>query len=490
MKFRSPGFCDHRTIVGRTILVLLAGLIVSHLISIAIYSDERRAALLTVGGHQVSERIAAAYLNIDQANPEERPVSIRALWEPMFSLSWTEDSVLGVGSEGGWRAQMVRSTLADFLTEIDTDKIRINYGHLGQFRPGMTPGTGMTPGDPVTAMQGHMGRMMREGSGPMRQRFDSFSRKWHGESVLSVSMQLTDGTWLNVATPGTRLRSAWWSRVFGPILVTTIVVLALSFWAVRRSAKPLALFAQAAERLGRDVNAPPMPEDGPKEVLSASRAFNDMQRRLQSFIKDRTQMLAAISHDLRTPITRLRLRAELIDDDEQQSKMLTDLDQMEQMIAATLAFARDEAIDETSVRFDLAAMLQTLTDDICDTNGKASYDGPDKLEWTGRPGSLKRALQNLADNAIKYGFRADISLLDVKDGLIVCVADDGPGIPESEQARVFEPFYRVDPSRNRDTGGVGLGLAVARSVIRAHGGEISFSKGDDRFAVSVKLPKS
>jgi len=490
MEFRTPGFCDHRTIVGRTVLVLLAGIVISHLISIVIYSDERRAALLTVGGRQVSERIAAAYLSIDQASPQERLDSIRSLWEPMFSISWTNESVLGPSSGAGWQANMVRTTIADFLTEIDTSKIRINYGQLGQFRPGMTPGTGMAPGAPVIAMQEHMGRMMGAGSGPMRQRFNSFSRKWHGDSVLSVSMQLTDGSWFNVATPGTRLHSAWWSRVFGPLIVTMIFVLAISFWAVRRSAKPLALFAQAAERLGRDVNAPPMPEDGPKEVLSASRAFNDMQRKLQSFIKDRTQMLAAISHDLRTPITRMRLRAELIDDTEQQGKMFADLDQMEQMIAATLAFARDEAIDESSVRFDLAAMLQSLTDDIIDTNGKASYNGPDKLEWTGRSASLMRAFQNLADNAIKYGQRADIALQNSESGLIVTVADDGPGIPPDEQGRVFDPFYRIDPSRNRDTGGVGLGLAVTRTVVRAHGGEISFSGADERFAVSVKLPKS
>jgi signal transduction histidine kinase len=487
MKFRTPGFCDHRSIVGRTVLLLLAGLVVSHLISIAIYSDERRTALLTVGGRQVSERIAAAYLNIDQANPQQRKSSIRALWEPMFSITWTEQSVLADGSHGGWRAHMVRSTIADFLTGMDSEKIRINYGHLGQFRPGMTPGTGMAPGDPVIDMQEHMGRMMGEGSGHMRQRFDSFSRKWHGDSVLSVSIQLTDGSWFNVATPGTRLRSAWWSRVFVPIIVTTIIVLFLTFWAIRRSAKPLALFAQAAERLGRDVNAPPMPEDGPKEVLSASRAFNEMQRRIQSFIKDRTHMLAAISHDLRTPITRLRLRAELIDDPEQQAKMLADLDQMEQMIAATLSFARDEATDETSVRFDLAAMLQSLADDISDTNGRASYDGPDKLEWTGRPGALKRAFQNLADNAIKYGKRVDIALQRVDKGFVVMFTDDGPGIPEDEYLKVFEPFYRVDPSRNRDTGGVGLGLAVARSVIRAHGGDISFSRENDRFTVVVRV---
>ncbi len=485
-------FCPRgpRSIVGRTILVLLIGLIVSHLISIAIYSDDRRTALLTAGGRQVSERIAAAYLNIDQANLQERPAVVRSLWEPMFSLTWTENSVLARGHKGGQRAHMVRSAIQETLTGIDDSKIRIAYDRLGEFRPGMTPGTSRNTDDPVRRLQEHMGHEERGSSDHRYERFSRFSRKWHGDSVLSVSMQLADGTWFNVVTPGNRLRSAWRPRVFGPIIVTTVIVLLLTFWAVRRSAKPIALFAQAAERLGRDVNAPPIPEDGPKEVMRASQAFNDMQRRLQTFIKDRTQMLAAISHDLRTPITRLRLRAELIDDEEQQKKMLADLEQMEQMIAATLAFARDEAVDEASVRFDLAAMLQTLADDISDTNGHASYTGPDKMEWTGRSSALKRAFQNLADNAVKYGERADISLQEKDGKIIVTIEDDGPGIPENERVRVFDPFYRVDPSRNLDTGGVGLGLAVTRSVIRAHGGEVSFKTGKARFCLVVELPKA
>ncbi len=477
-----------RTIAGRTILVLLVGLIVSHIISIAIYSDDRRTALVTAGGRQVSERIAAAYLSIDQSNAQERLAVVRSLWEPMFSLTWTENSVLADSHKGGWHAHMVRNAIQDYLSGVEDDNLRVLYDRLGDFRPGMTPGFSMNPENPLAGMQEHKGWWSGKWSDHKHERYSRFSRKWHGDGVLNVSIQLTDGSWFNVATPGARLRSQWWPKVFGPIVFTTIIILLITFWAVRRSAKPIALFAQAAERLGRDVNAPPLAEDGPREVVRASQAFNDMQRKLQTFIRDRTQMLAAMSHDLRTPITRLRLRAELIDDEEQQKKMLADLDQMEQMIAATLAFARDEAVDEASVRFDLAAMLQALADDISDTNGQASYAGPDKMEWTGRPGALQRAFQNLADNAIKYGQRSDISLQENGGNIVVLFEDDGPGIPKNERVRVFDPFYRVDPSRNRDTGGVGLGLAVTRSVIRAHGGEISFQVGKGRFGIVVELP--
>lgn len=488
--FRGP-----KTIVGRTVLVLMVGLFISHFISIAIYTDDRQTALLTAGGRQVSERIAAAYLNLDQTSPADRLVVIRSLWEPLFTITWTEESVLSENMLGNWRAHLVRNAILENVRGFDGDKIRIAYTNVEEFTPGITPGAGfghnggggMGRGSGM-GMQRHMGRMS-EDDDPMQQRFNRFSRHWHGDSILNVSMQLTDGTWFNVATPGVRMRSTWLPSFFGPIVVTAVIVIILSVWAVRRSSKPIAIFAQAAERLGRDVNAPPLPEDGPREVASASRAFNDMQRKLQTFIKDRTQMLAAISHDLRTPITRLRLRAELIDDEEQQKKILADLEQMEQMITATLAFARDEAVDEPSVPFDLSAMLQSLTYDITDTQGQASFSGPDKLKWLGRPGAMKRVFQNLADNAIKYGQRVDITLKEDSRELWIFFEDDGPGIPENERERVFDPFYRVEPSRNRDTGGVGLGLAVTRSIIRAHGGDIELRDHEGRFGVVVKLPK-
>ncbi len=470
-----------RTIVGRTVLVLLAGLIVSHLVSIFIYSDDRRSALMASGGRQAAERVASVYLDLDRAVPSERPAIIRSRWQPMFAMSWTRDSVLAAVGENGWRAHMVRSAIEDYLPEVDEDMIHVAFRHLEDAR------FGLAEGDPILTMHRHMGRDLTGEGDRGHRHFNRVSRRWHHDRVLSVSIPLGDGSWFNVATPMTRLRSQWWPGVFGPIVLTSITVILFSVWAVRRSAKPISLFAQAAERLGRDVNAPPLPETGPREVAAASRAFNDMQRKLQSFIRDRTEMLAAISHDLRTPITRLRLRAELIEDEEQQGKMLADLEQMEQMIAATLAFARDESADEASIRFDLAAMLQSLADDISDTGGRATYEGPDKLEWVGRPGAMKRALQNLADNAVKYGGGVDITMDENGESLVIRFADDGPGIPENQRVRVFDPFYRIDPSRNRDTGGAGLGLAVVRSVIRAHGGEVGFSDDGGRFAVVITL---
>jgi signal transduction histidine kinase len=188
-------------------------------------------------------------------------------------------------------------------------------------------------------------------------------------------------------------------------------------------------------------------------------------------------MLAAIGHDLRTPITRLRLRAEFMDDDEQRRKMLADLDEMEQMISATMAFARDDAAAEPASPIDIAALCRTVVDEAADARPelaeKITYEGPERLTARARPVALKRALANLVSNALTYGGAARLRLSTAEGGMVrLEIEDDGPGIPEAEIERVFQPFRRLEESRNRETGGTGLGLTIARNILRAHGGDV------------------
>ncbi|HWX49904.1 MAG TPA: ATP-binding protein [Roseomonas sp.] len=300
--------------------------------------------------------------------------------------------------------------------------------------------------------------------------------------VLVLSMQLADGPWLNLqmALPPPR---PWHSETFLiAFFLMTGAALALILWATRRLTRPVSALARAAERLGRDVNAPPLPERGPSEVATAARAFNTMAERIRRFVSDRTQMLAAIGHDLRTPITRLRLRAEFLEDDEQRRKMLADLDEMEAMVNATLAFARDDSATEPSVPLDLAALCRTVLDEAADARPEVEpetlgYTGPERLRIRGRPIALKRALANLVGNALNYGGSARI-LLDgpgrgAEASLVrLRVEDEGPGIPEDSLEAVFQPFRRLETSRNRETGGTGLGLPIARNILRAHGGDV------------------
>jgi signal transduction histidine kinase len=264
---------------------------------------------------------------------------------------------------------------------------------------------------------------------------------------------------------------------------------------VRRAARPLGALAVAAERLGTDIAAPPIAEKGPREVRLALHAFNEMQGRLQRVVHDRTQMLAAISHDLRTPITRMKLRAELVEDLEQRAKMIADLDEMEAMVAATLSFARDDPAREPLIRLDLAALLQSLCADAVACGAEVRYEGPARLVFTGRATALKRAFANLIDNAVKYGGACRVTAMEAatateKNGVVVVtVEDDGPGIPETERERVFEPFYRIETSRSRATGGVGLGLSVVRGAVRAHGGDITLAnRPEGGLRATVTLP--
>ncbi|MBL7234469.1 ATP-binding protein [Komagataeibacter oboediens] len=270
-------------------------------------------------------------------------------------------------------------------------------------------------------------------------------------------------------------------------LIMTFTGGLLILWGVRRLIAPVSTLAAAAEELGRNMNAPPMPENGPREVARAAHAFNTMAHRIRRYLTDRTLMLTAIGHDLRTPITRLKLRAEFIEDDEMRIKMLSDLDELEAMVAATLAFGRDASQREPMGQVNLTAMLQTITDEAAETYLDAadqivfvSENMPDVLVRA-RPMALKRALSNLVTNAVKYGGGARITLLHPHKGngedadeykVTILIEDEGPGLPTEDLERMFDPFVRAEQSRNRETGGTGLGLSISRNIIWGLGGDI------------------
>ncbi len=288
---------------------------------------------------------------------------------------------------------------------------------------------------------------------------------------------------LNIAEPPGLTAFPYW------LAAVSVLLMGVALWGVSRATAPLSVFASAAERLGVDVNAEPLREKGPPEVRRATRAFNTMQTRVKRYIQDRTQMLAAISHDLRTPITRLRLRAEFVDDDEQRGKMMNDLNEMEAMIAETLVFARDDAANEPASHIDVAAVIASLCGDLRFAGRDATYTGPDSLEFLTRPLAFKRAITNLVDNALKYGKTAQVTLAPSASELRIFVDDTGPGVPPHEMDRVFQPFVRLEGSRSRETGGAGLGLTIARNAIRSMGGDVELTnRSEGGLRVTVSLP--
>jgi signal transduction histidine kinase len=288
-----------------------------------------------------------------------------------------------------------------------------------------------------------------------------------------LAVGLRDASWIVFATP-TRIWGLppvvrWAIRV----AFLCISVLLITAIAARGFARPIKHLAQAVQEFGRNPQAPPMDASGPRELRQVINTFNEMQARIQKFLSHRTLMLAAISHDLRTPLTRMRLRGELIDDEEQQQRHFRDVDEMQEMVDGALALFRDDAVKETSLAFDLAQLLMSVVHEYADQKVEVRYDGPAHTRFTGRMLSIKRAVRNVVDNAVKYATAPTIDLLVEPSSYVIVVRDAGPGIPEEALASVCLPFYRVERSRNRMTGGVGLGLTVVQSIVNSHGGDIA-----------------
>ena len=258
------------------------------------------------------------------------------------------------------------------------------------------------------------------------------------------------------------------------VLASGLVIAVIAFFLARRISRSWDVLTRAADRVGRGDYPEPVPETGPIEIRRATKAFNRMTARLKRFVEDRTRMLAAISHDLRTPITSLRLRAEFVEDPENRARIIETLDEMEQMVEAAMTFAREETANEETRKIDLTALVESAVEDLAETGRPIKFIGEGAPRvYPCRPLSIKRAFGNLVANALNFGDTVEVAVRDADDGgLWIEIADDGPGIPVEQREQVFEPFFRIEESRNRDTGGIGLGMAIARTAIRAHGGEI------------------
>ena len=306
---------------------------------------------------------------------------------------------------------------------------------------------------------------------------------------FKYSIPLSNGRWLNIKNKP--LGDSWLSVGFlSAIAVLTLGLLALFFFTVKRLSAPLSEFSKAAKQFGRDINAPPLAVTGSSEAQQAATAFNEMQSHIRRIMHERKQILAAVSHDLRTPITRLQLRLEYLKGTPHFDKAIRDIEIMNDMIASILSFARDNAQNEPMERFDFSALLNSLCDDMMDMGRQVTYHSTvDRLAYFGRLSSLRRALTNFIDNAIKYGKTADVGMRVNKNEIQIKIADQGPGIPEDQLEKVFEPFYRVDPARSPQVTGAGIGMTLAREIIRSHGGDVTLrNRQEAGLSVMITLP--
>jgi signal transduction histidine kinase len=461
------------TIAGWVIVVLITGLALSQLVTLAVNYRTRTSTATVLEHLRVADRMADIVRLVGAAPPEQRPQMLASLTSRTLRVRWGAQPSLGDAPAKDWRAKLFAEVVQTALWDVPWRALRVR---LVAAAPGVErPGAADRPHDLTPGVARSVDEIMAQ---------------HERASVLHVALQLQDQSWLNFEAPFVEEASVAspWSV---PLLVlAALAIVAASVWAVRRLTAPLTTLAAAAEQLGRDVNAAPLPETGPLELREAVHAFNVMQERLQRFVRDRTLMVAAMSHDLRTPITRLRLRAEFVEDEEQRRKMLGDLSDMESMVDSTLAFTREEANTEGLASVDLVSLLQNICDERQDATLEVGPGIGSRLPYVCRPMALTRCLSNVVENAVKYGQRARVRLLDAPGAVTVEVDDDGPGIPREDHERVFAPFVRLDASRSRDTGGTGLGLTIARTIARAHGGDVSLAnRPDGGLRVTISLPR-
>ncbi len=456
-----------KSLFGQTLLILLAGLLISHAVGSWIYTADREQAVRAVGGFATAQRIANLTRLIQEAPREARPRIVAALTDQGFRVSFSAEAPALPTAEGDAAvAEAIKGYLAD----------RLSLGAARQPRVWASLAEG-PPFAPWHTMMPH-GPMMMRGFGM----FGAFRD-------LQVAVPLVDGPWLTFATGLPAGGPAYSAQFLLSMAIMGIIILAVSVWAVRRVTKPLASLATAAQRLGQDVSAPPMPEVGTAETRQAARAFNDMQVRLRNLIDNRMRLLAAISHDLRTPLTLLRLRAETVENVQERDKMLGTIAEMDAMVGATLQFARDQSEGEPRRPTDLAALLQSVVDDMRDAGFPVCLMPAEPVIYPCQPAALKRAIRNLLDNAVKYGKSGTVAMRRASHAVEILIDDEGPGIPQEELTRVLEPFYRLDESRSRETGGVGLGLAIAQSIVETHGGSLALSnRPEGGLRVRLSLP--
>ena len=444
-----------RTLRGRTIAMVAFGALLSHVLGLAVYFAFNASSLSTAREQQVVERLATAAKLMERLPPGNRADVVADLSQSDFRLAYGTISQVAMADSGEEDTRFVRGTLALALGVSTEDFVFADYELSGA-------DAGRLDADPPRTILA-----------------ERVAHWFRFREDLFVSLQLADGDWLNAQVRGRPLANFLNTGVIWSLVLIVLTVAFLSALAVARPLAGLKRFAQAAEALGMDVErARPLSEGGPLEISRTARAFNRMQDRIRTLVDDRTRMLAAMSHDFRTPLTRLRLRAEFLSDPEDRRKMLRDIADMEAMVASTLRFISDGRTEELRESVDFVSLLTEVCLEMDLEPPQFRLQGARLVRVVCAPVAMRRAFTNLLENAKAYASAIDVKVGCHVDKVVVDIIDNGPGIPETEYENVFKPYYRIDASRNRRTGGSGLGLSIARSVINAHGGAISLHPVD------------
>lgn len=485
-----------RSLAGQLIAGLLIVMVSVLVISFFTFIDERRLAVHQANQFQSLSRIASVVRLMENAPIGMRDAIARKAGGPLLRFTLSRESMVD-DEQDGFRAAGISRRLARRLgngersIQVGAMEERDGFWRWGPWRH-LRDAQDHMRGEDDDDGDDDDDRHFSHGGG-----HDRGHDSGHGMSGpvpgggMIIAVRLVDGNWLNARTQLPPVAPGWAVASLTAMAATALALIVMIVVLVRRVTRPLAGLAAAAESAGRGEAFTPLPEEGPSDVRDTISAFNRMQDRQQRFTADRIRMLAAISHDIRTPITSLRIRAEFIDDAALQAKILATLDEMQAMAEATLAFVREDTSDEAFVETDLEALAESVCADAVDL-GKAAHFTPlegERLIAHCQPFALRRALRNIVENALAYAGSATVHIERRESGVAIVVEDDGPGIAEADLPRVFEPFFRLEDSRNRQTGGMGLGMAIAQTILRAHGGDVSIAnRPQGGLRVTLQLP--
>lgn len=472
-----------KSLAGQLTLVLVLALLIAQSLVFVLFAGERVQALRTAYRENVVVRTAALVRLIEETPPALHERILQAASSQLVRFSLTAEPALAEDARDPRTVRLTR----DIATALGVAPDRLRVLLTEETFVPLPPFVWRSPrGDSSQAGNDDEDRHRAMHRRHWREREDEPSRRvrW-----IAFSIRMADGSWLNGMTGPPPLPPPFGLAFLASLLASMVAVAAAGILVARRITRPMRRLAEAADRLGRGEGVVLLPEAGPDEVRRGMHAFNEMQERLNRFVRDRTHMLAAVSHDLRTPITSLRLRAELVEDAETREKMIETVDEMGRMVEATLDFIRAEGRGEETRDTDLCALVDSLADDLTALDGRVTVAEGPRVVARCRPLALRRALRNVIENAIHYGGGADVRLEREGDTVRILVEDNGPGIADADLDRVFEPFVRAEASRSRVTGGIGLGLAIARTILRGHGGDIVLgNRPEGGLRATVTLP--
>lgn len=448
-----------RTLFGRILVAMFGGLLVLQAVGVWLMLEDRARFGDRLLGEYVAQRVANAIAIVDATAPAERGRMVRALSGRFtrYTLDepWQAAGAVRSDAAGAFVARMER--------ELENPRA-LQVLSIGQ----------------VDRLESEPPQAGHKAGGASRGPFQ----------LVVAQARLGDGGVLTMRRALARPPVNWPLRTLVLLTALGLFVAGVAGWALRRVTRPLALLADAAAGLAKDLNRPPLAESGPQEVARVAAAFNAMQRDLRRLLDTRAQALAGVSHDLRLPLTRLRLRLERLPEDELRARMEEDIVEMDTMIASTVEYLRAGSAQEAPMRLNLYALIDGLVGDMEELGARVRVTGEVPRPVLAQPQAIRRCLANLFENARRYGGgEIEVRIAAQGDTVEIRIDDRGPGIPEADRERVFEPYVRLEASRARHTGGTGLGLAIARATARANGGDIALAPREGGgLSVRLNLP--